>query len=167
MRTATRTLMILALAVLIAAPLSAADKKKKKGKKGRKAPVAVRVPKGLELTGEQKEQVAALNKEYGPKLAAARKKLALTPEQQKAGAETRKKNKEEGKKGKVANKAVLDAQNLSDEQKEAQKEQRKLRTEVRGKFLALLTPEQKAKVPGGKRGAKKKTGAKKKKKSDS
>ena len=165
--------MILALAVLIAAPLSAADKKKKKGKKERKAPAAVsaRLLKGLELTDEQKEQVAALNKEYGPKLADLQKKLALSPEQRKAGAEARKKAKEDGTKRKEAAKAVAAALNLSEAQKEAQKERQALTREIRGKFVALLTPEQKAKVPGGKKGAKKgakkNTDSKKKKESDS
>ncbi len=155
MRTATRTLTILTLALLLASPLGAADKKKKgeRGKKkARRAPVAVFVPKSIELTDEQKTKVAALNKEYGPKLAELQKKLALTPEQRKAGAKAHKAIKESGKKGKEAQQAMAAALNLTDEQKQVQKEQRALRREARQKFLALLTPEQKQKAHiGGKR----------------
>ena len=39
----------------------AADKKKK-------TPVAIKEPKGIELSVDQKTQLDALNKEFGPKL---------------------------------------------------------------------------------------------------
>ena len=45
----------------------AADKKKK-------TPVAIKEPKGIELSVDQKAQLDALNKEFGPKLAKCRKK---------------------------------------------------------------------------------------------
>ena len=74
------------LAVAFVAPAVAADKKKKK------APTAVKVPKSIELTADQKTKVEALNKEFGPKLAECRKKAAsiITADQKKARTEAMK-----------------------------------------------------------------------------
>ena len=171
MRTATRTLLVLVIALLLASPLSAAEKKRKgeRGKKKpRKLPVAVFVPKSIELTDDQKAKVDEINKEYGPKLVEFQKKMAtiLTPEQRKARGEAFKAAREAGKKGEEMRKAVQAALKLSDDQKkklaELQKEQKPIRDEARKKFIALLTPEQKAKLPGkGKGRGKGKGGAKK------
>ena len=49
------------LTVSICGPTMAADKKKK-------TPVAIKVPRGIELSVDQKAQLDALNKEFGPKL---------------------------------------------------------------------------------------------------
>ena len=159
MKTATRTLMVLALALLLASPLVAGEKKKggRGKKKPRPAPVLVSVPKSVELTDEQKALLAKINEEYAKEFAELTKKINLTIEQRKAGTEARKKAKEDGKKGKEAQEAVDAAMKLTDEQKAGQKEQQALRREAMQKFLkeANLTAEQKAKFPVRKRGGKK------------
>ncbi|GIT29208.1 MAG: hypothetical protein Ct9H300mP1_12540 [Planctomycetaceae bacterium] len=58
MKRTLQGLLVLTLAVVLAMPAMAPRKKKKKKKKGRKAPVAVRVPKSITLTDDQKKQVA-------------------------------------------------------------------------------------------------------------
>ena len=139
------------LAVAFAAPAVAADKKKKK------APTAVRVPKTVELTADQKTKLAALNKEFGPKLAELRAKAAsvITKDQKKARAEAMKKAKADGKKGKELQAATNAALALTDDQKKQQAETKKatraLQKEIKAKFAALLTDEQKAKLKGGKK----------------
>ena len=163
MRLTTRTIITLSLALLLVAPLAAADKQKK-GKKGRPSKgrsVAAFLPKEVQdtLTEEQKEKIAALDKEFGPKLAEIAKKRAglLTDEQKKAQAEARKAAVEAGKKGKDVMDAAKAAVTLTEEQqqqmKDLDKEARPLQNEVREKVTALLTDEQKAKLP--KRPAKK------------
>jgi hypothetical protein len=139
------------LAGAFAAPAVAADKKKKK------APTAVRVPKTIELTADQKTKVDALNKEYGPKLAELRAKFAgiITKDQKKARAEAMKKAKADGKKGKELQAATNAALALTDDQKKQQAETKKatgaLSKEIKVKFAALLTDEQKTKLKGGKK----------------
>ena len=162
MKRTLQGLLVLTLAVVLAMPAMAAEEKKKK-KKGRKAPVAVKVPKSIVLTADQKKQVAAINKEFGPKLAEIQKAVngVISKEQRQARNAANKKAKADGVKGKARNVAIQAALNLSDEQKvkmkELTKQRRDLQKAVRGKFVAILTAEQKAKLP-------KKKGKKKKKK---
>ena len=169
MKRTLQGLLVLTLAVVLAMPAMAAEeKKKKKKKKGRKAPVAVRAPKGIELTADQKKQVAAINKEFGPKLAEVQKAVngVIRKEQRQARNAANKKAKADGVKGKARKAAIDAALNLTDEQKAKMKELTKKRQEVqkaaRAKFVEILTDEQKAKLPK-KKGKKKK---KKKKKKD-
>ena len=98
MKRTLQGLLVLTLAVVLAMPAMAAEEKKKKKKKGRKAPVAVKVPKGIELTADQKKQVAAINKEFAPKLLEINKKRSgiITPEQNKARSAAAKKAKADG-----------------------------------------------------------------------
>ncbi|MFP6701600.1 MAG: hypothetical protein VB861_07630 [Planctomycetaceae bacterium] len=165
MKRTLQGLLVLTLAVVLAMPAMAADEKKKKKKKGRKAPAAVRVPKGIVLTAAQKTQVAAINKEYAPQLLEIAKKSRgiVTPEQRKARSEAGKKAKADGKKGKEARAAVDAAAEITAEQKKALAEVNKARQAItkaaRAKFAAILTAEQKAKLP-------KRKGKKKKKKAD-
>ena len=139
------------LTVAFAAPAVAADKKKKK------APTAVKVPKSIELTAEQKTKVEALNKEFGPKLAECRKKAAsiITADQKKARAEAMKKAKADGKKGKELRTAVNAAVAITADQKAQQAECKKatsaLQKQIRTQFAGLLTDEQKAKIKAGKK----------------
>ena len=149
-----KTLTILTacvLAVSFVTPVMAADKKKKK------APTAVKVPKGIELTADQKTKVDALNKEFGPKLAECRKKAAsiITADQKKARTEAVKKAKADGKKGKEVQAAANAAVAITDDQKAQQAETKKamgaLNKEIRTQFAALLTDDQKAKLKGGKK----------------
>ena len=166
MKRTLQGLLVLTLAVVLAMPAMAAEeKKKKKKKKGRKAPAAVKVPKGIVLTTDQKKQVAAINKEFAPKLVAINKKGAtiVTPEQRKARSVASKKAKADGKKGKEARAAIDAAAKITPEQKKAlgalNKERQAVIKAARAKFVEILTAEQKAKLP-------KKKGKKKKKKKD-
>jgi Spy/CpxP family protein refolding chaperone len=105
--------------------------------------------KGLNLTDDQKTKVEALKKEYGPKVKDAWQKTesVLTEDQKKARGEAMKAAKAAGKKGPEAFKDVQAAVKLTDEQKakmdEARKSAQAVRKEVREKFMAMLTPEQK------------------------
>ena len=132
------------------APAVAADKKKK-------TPVAVKVPKSIELSVDQKAKVDAMNKEFGPKLAECRKKAAsiITADQKKARAEAMKKAKADGKKGKelraVVNAAVAITADQKAQQSECKKAMGALNKEIRTQFAALLTDEQKAKIKSGKK----------------
>ena len=138
------------LALSFVAPAVAADKKKK-------TPVAIKVPKSIELTAEQKTKLDALNKEFGPKLAECRKKQAsiITADQKKARAEAMKKAKADGKKGKELRAAVNAALAITADQKTKQAETKKamaaLNKQIKTQFAALLTDEQKAKLKGGKK----------------
>ena len=147
------TITILTACVLtlsFVAPAVAADKKKK-------TPVAIKVPKSIELTAEQKTKLDALNKEFGPKLAECRKKQAgiITADQKKARAEAMKKAKADGKKGKELRAAVNAALAITADQKTKQAETKKamaaLNKQIKTQFAALLTDEQKAKLKGGKK----------------
>ena len=149
-----KTLTILTacvLAVSFVTPVMAADKKKKK------APTAVKVPMGIELTADQKTKLDALNKEFGPKLAECRKKAAgiITADQKKARAEAVKKAKADGKKGKevqaAANAALAITADQKTQQAECKKAMQALNKEIKTQFAALLTDEQKAKLKGGKK----------------
>jgi hypothetical protein len=148
-----KTITILTACVLtlsFVAPAVAADKKKK-------TPVAIKVPKSIELTAEQKTKLDALNKEFGPKLAECRKKQAsiITADQKKARAEAMKKAKADGKKGKELRAAVNAALAITADQKTKQAETKKamaaLNKQIKTQFAALLTDEQKAKLKGGKK----------------
>jgi len=156
MKSVVRTLLTLALAVVIASPLLAAEGKR--GKKPRQAPdPAAGILKSLEkaeLTPEQVTKIKELVKGCAEKLKAAEEKIALTPEQKKARQEAMAKAKADGKTGKEAKAAVDAAMNLTDAQKTAQKELDELRAGLRKEAAALLTPEQKAKA-GIKEGKKK------------
>ena len=167
MKRTLQGLLVLTLAVVLAMPAMAAEEKKKK-KRGRKAPAAVKVPKGIVLTADQKKQVAVINKEFAPQLLEIGKKLReiITPEQRKARYAATKKAKADGKKGKEVRAAVNAAVEITAEQKKALVEANKARQAItkaaRAKFVAILTAEQKAKLPkpkGKKKRKKKKADA--------
>ncbi len=171
MRTAVRTLMTVALAACILSPLAAQDDAKKKDRKkgaNRRTVQVVRVAKTLELTADQKKQVAAINKEFGPKLAEVQKKVRsiLSADQRKARTAAFKANREAKLKGKEAKKAVDAATNVTDEQKkqmaEVQKAVAAIRAEATKKFHAILTPEQLKIAKPARKGGNKKKAAKKK-----
>ncbi len=155
MKTIIHTLSILLLAFAFAAPAYSADNEKKKKKKP--APAAVRVPKAIELNEDQKAKVAALNTEFGPKLAACRKEFAgvITADQKKARAEAMKAAKAAGKKGKELREAAEAAFKVTEDQKQqlarCKKDMSALQKEIRTQFAAILTDDQKAKLKGGKK----------------
>lgn len=154
--------MALILACTVSVDAAEKGAKKKKGKKQGVRIQALNLPATVELTAEQKEQVASLKKEYTPQFAALMKKNReiLTADQRTARRDAVKKAKEEGKKGKELRAAVSSAIKLSDDQskqmKEVSKEMKKLNGEVRGKLSKILTADQLAKIKKPAKGAKKK-----------
>jgi Spy/CpxP family protein refolding chaperone len=149
-----RTCVLLAVAMLVALPVMAADKKPA-AKKPAKCPAAAyveRMLQGITLTEDQKAKLGEIQKEFGPKLVDASKKrqAILTPEQRKAEAEAAKAARAEGKKGKDLMQAVQNAVKPSDEQKaklaEVQKERAALEKGLREKAIGVLTAEQKAQL---------------------
>ena len=174
MKHAARIVLTLSLVVLLGSSLLAAEaqQKGKRGKKGQqqtKPSVARTLPKEVQstLTDEQKEKIALLDKEFGPKLAefAKKRNAIFSPEQMKAQTEARKAATEAGKKGKELRAAVEAAAQATDEQKkqlaELTKETDPLNKMIREKLLAMLTDDQKAKMPkraGGKAGSEKAKG---------
>lgn len=168
-----RTVLMLTLSFSLASNAFAEDAKKgekgkaaaaKKGdaakKRGeRKAPgVTARLVGKLDLSAEQKEKIAAIDKEFAAKFAEVRKAQAaiLTKEQVEARVAAMKKARES--KDPAARKAVKDAVKLTDEQKKKMAEIGKSQKELYGKVLAalknVLTEEQQKNLPGAGRGAK-------------
>ena len=168
MRTVSRSLLVLALAVVIASPLVAGDKKKRKrkGRKGHHAAV-IHLPRTIQLTAEQKQKVAALRKEFGPKLTALQKKFqdVLTPEQKKARRAAFKEARAAGTRGKDLRKALNAAVQLTKEQKQqmktARKEMHTLREQIHAALVKILTPEQQTQLKS-RRGKGRRKGKKKK-----
>ena len=127
------------------------------GKKKKPVPAAVRVPKGIELNEDQRAKVEALNKEFGPKLAACRKEAAgvISADQKKARSEAMKAAKAAGKKGKEMRAAAEAASKVTEDQKQqlarCKKDMGALQKEIRSQLAGILTDEQKAKLKGGKK----------------
>lgn len=151
-----RNLVCLTLMAAMACTAVADEKEKKgKGKKGeRSKPSATQRFVGkLELTDEQKTQVAAIDKQFAEKFTANRKAISdiLTDEQKKAQQTAIKAAKEAGKKQGEARKEVEAAVNMTDEQKAKRKtvqaEQKKLDAEVIAALKKVLTEEQQEKLP--------------------
>jgi len=158
-----RTVLTVVVALSIAGSALAAEKRKGKAAKKLPAPAAEALPilAKLDLSADQKAKIEEINKEFGPKVTEARKKLdeILTPEQRRARAEANKEAKAAGKKGKELRQAIDEAMKLSDEQKtkvaEARKALAALQKEIRGKVMDLLTEEQKENVKKAQKGGKK------------
>jgi Spy/CpxP family protein refolding chaperone len=134
----------LAVSLLLAANLSAAEK----GKPGAGRGPMMGMP-GMDMLGRLNltdDQKAKLKEEYGPKMMEIMKKSqgVLTEEQRQARQEAVKKAMADGKKGQEVMKAAQDAVKLTDEQKkkmaETQKEIQDIMKEATDK---ILTPEQK------------------------
>ena len=157
MKTIIHTLFLFLLAFAVITPTFAADKAKKK----KPAPAAIKAPKGVELTADQRAKLSALNKELGPKLAACRKEAAgiITPDQKKARATAIKEAKAAGKKGKEVKEAAEAAFNVSEDQKtklaECKKAMGTIQKEIRAGLSGILTDEQKAQIKAGRKGGKK------------
>jgi len=118
MKTTVKALMVLTMIGMI----SLAFAQDNKGGKKRGNPAAgllKKVDALTDLTAEQKEKIAAINKEHEPKLTAAAKKVndSLTPEQRRTRQEAQKAGKDAGKKGKEIKAEALAAMKLTDEQK--------------------------------------------------
>ena len=115
-----RTILTLALALLIASPVFAAKKKAEKKAPTPATQAVDNMTKNLTLTDDQQTKLDGIKKEFNPKLADAMKAVdeLLTPEQKKARQEAGKAAKAAGKTGKEAYQAVQDAMKLTPEQKE-------------------------------------------------
>jgi len=138
------------LLAMLASPVLAEEKEKKKPAKPKDTYAGTfSFPKAIKLTDKQTEELAALKKEYSPKLEAIDKKRGevLTADRVKEAVAARKKAADEGKKGKDLSKAYNDALKLTkDEQKklaDINKERATLMKEITTKKMALLTDEQK------------------------
>ncbi|MCA9061800.1 MAG: hypothetical protein KDA96_02045 [Planctomycetaceae bacterium] len=158
----------LSLATVVCLQAGADEPKKGKGKGQQKAPSATqRLLNGIELTPEQKEKVAAIDKEFAAKFTEFAKQRSdlLTADQKKAQQAAQKAAREAGKSAAESRKAVNEALKLTDEQAAKMKEIQKGQTELNGRIVAalkkVLTEEQAAKLPkqrgnAGKPNAKKK-----------
>lgn len=160
-----KSVLMVALACVVSVGAMAADEKKPERKKGAAAVVAVQVPKDVELSADQKEKLATVNKEFAGKLADAIKArdTILTDDQKKAQQAAMKEAREKMLKGKDAKAALDAALKLTDEQKAKYEKSAAaitaVRTEAVKKFAESLSAEQKAKFPAL---AEKKPGKKKK-----
>jgi Spy/CpxP family protein refolding chaperone len=118
---------------------------------------------GLDLTAEQQAKIDEIRKEYRPKLAEIQKRRneIMTPERRKTEKEAKQSAKDAGKKGKKAKADVDAALDLSPAESEKlaaiEKERQALIAKINVEVRALLTEEQKAKLPEpAKKGKKKK-----------
>ena len=153
--------MVPLLVLAIAIPVMAQEKGK--GKKGgqKKGPakarqqasiLPARLLEGLELTNEQKEELAAIEKEMKAPVMEARKAMndLLTEEQKAARKKAMMEAKKAGKKPQEIQKAVQAALNLTEEQQEEagklKATQADLQKKIREKVMAVLTPEQRKAV---------------------
>jgi Spy/CpxP family protein refolding chaperone len=160
---AVRTMLALAVLLVIVGNLSAAEEKR--GPEGRHSRQAMMerwaMLKGVNLTDDQKAKVEAVKQEYGPKFKKAWGKIdsILTEEQRKVRDEAAKAAKAAGKHGEEVWKDAKAAVTLNDDQKakmaEARKEAEALHKEAREKTMSILTTDQKQQLKKsheGKRG---------------
>jgi hypothetical protein len=163
MRSCLHVSLVVSLLTCSAAVQAQQEKAKKKDRPNAAVEAAFSLPKEIELTAEQTEKLAALKKEFSPKLTELIQKVngIYTDEQKKARQEAAKKAKDDGKTGRDAKAATDAAVKLTDEQKkqldDLQPKLQAMQNEVREKVASLLTAEQKAKLPKRKAAKKNKT----------
>jgi Spy/CpxP family protein refolding chaperone len=163
MKHVLKTMIVLALVVAVAAPLSAADdaKEKKKPRKGQGNPAVAAMMtklKAVELTDDQEAKIKEVAASFTGKFKDAQAKLSevLGPDQRKARADAMKKAREDGKKGKELQEAAYAALNLDADKLAELKKQEAAIKELQTGFTAavreVLTAEQieKAGLRGGK-----------------
>ncbi|MEC9094897.1 MAG: hypothetical protein VX438_19470, partial [Planctomycetota bacterium] len=160
------TIFSLAICLLSGLANGQDENKKKKGQKRGGKQIASRMMarfKNANLTDEQKSKMARIIKEHSGALQELQKatNTLLSPEIRKARNEARKKAQGEGLKGKELQAAVEKAAAIPagdvEKLKEIQKKSAAKQKEIVEALTALLTPEQKAKLPkrgGGKKPAK-------------
>jgi Spy/CpxP family protein refolding chaperone len=152
-----KSLMAIAAIAIFCAALvqtSAQEKQKKQQKKGAKGPDVVgKMLAGIDLTAEQQAKIDQIRKEFQPKLAEIQKRRnqIMTKDRRLTEKDARQAAKDAGKKGKEVKAAVDAALRLSPEEAERlaaiQKEQQALNAKINAQVQALLTDEQKAKLP--------------------
>jgi Spy/CpxP family protein refolding chaperone len=143
---------MLAVVLVIALPALAQEKQERKKRGGPGGDPLAFLLRDLTLSDEEKAKIEDVRKEFGPKLAEARKKVESIPsdQQKKDRDEAMKAARDAGKSQREAFAAGLEAMKLSDEQKaksaEARKAMEAISREMREKVLSVLTPENKEKV---------------------
>jgi Spy/CpxP family protein refolding chaperone len=152
---AVSTALALVVSLAIVSTLRAADAMERQASKHPPRPQNFGLPLDqLNLTDDQKAKVDELQKEYGPQLRELEEKMAasLTDEQRQARQEAEQAARAADKLPKEIREAVESATKATAEQEakfaELRKEMAPLQREIREKILALLTPEQKAKLLG-------------------
>ena len=175
-----KTIGALALAALMIAPALGQDdaKPKKKGKKaGARRTASAQLMKQLEPVGLTEDQVAKI-KELGTKAGAEMKAIrdaaGITPELIKKRAEVQKSMKDSDKKGKELQAAINEAAGFTAAHAEAMQKSNAVRMKLVKEVVAMLSDEQKEKLPqqlkraagAGKRAKGKADGQPKKKKKD-
>jgi Spy/CpxP family protein refolding chaperone len=149
-------LVLLAIAIFSAAAIDsdAQEKTKDKGNKGAKRQDAVsKMIAGLDLTAEQQAKVKEIRKEYRPKLSEIQKRRneIMTPQRRKTEKEARQAAKDLGKKGKQLKAEIDAALGLSPAESEKlaaiDKERQAVLAKINADVRAILTDEQKAKLP--------------------
>lgn len=159
------------LAALMVAPAIADDEAKTKQRKKRAARnnAATQLIKQLEpvaLTEEQIAKIKELGKAAGAKMKEIRDEAGITMEVTKKRTQAAKSMKDSDKKGKELQAAINKAAGLSEAQVAGLAKQNEVRTQLRKDVVALLSDEQKEKLPkqmqrAAKAGAKKKRNKKK------
>jgi len=143
-----RVLSLVTILSLAAGMTLFGAEEKKKG--GPMPSLAERTIKKFEAVGLTDEQKGKITEAAGPveaKIKEANAKAPLTDAQKTARKEAEAKVKAEGKTGKEAKDAIAAAVALTPEQIAAQQEVGKLNKEFNGAVMALLTADQKAKLP--------------------
>ncbi len=147
-----KSLAVVALAALIVTPAFAQDdaKSKRKGKQNRRQNVATALVKQLEPVGLSDDQVAKI-KQLGEKAAAEMKSIrdaaGITAELTKKRAEVQKSMKESDKKGKELIAAINEAAGFTAAHAEGLKKANAVRMKFQKDVIALLSDEQKEKLP--------------------
>lgn len=140
----------LALVTLIAVPAVAQEQQKNKKKSDGVSSMVIDILKMLEpvgLTADQVAKVTEMAKSADVQAKSIRASAGITPEVVKARMEALKAARESGKTGKELMAAIDDASGLSADQIAAFVKLRKAQEELEKKAIAMLTEEQKAKLP--------------------
>ncbi len=147
-----KSVSALLIAAVMAVPAFAADdaKAKKKGKKGGEQNAATQLLKQLEDVGLNEDQITKikeLGKAAGGKMKEITSGAGITAELIKKRAEIAKSMKDSDKKGKELAAAINEEAGLSAAQATALEESNKVRSKFQADVVALLTDEQKEKLP--------------------
>ena len=150
------------LVVVFLASVAHAQQGERKTKGGNRTPNPVaqlqRQLDELNLSDDQKAKVQDVLKVHTPKIEAAQKKMdeTMTPEQRKARSDAMAKARSDGKKGRELVQAGSDAVKQTAEERakfeEAQKVSQAAVADMRKAVMAVLTPEQQAKLTPARKG---------------
>ncbi|QDT03920.1 hypothetical protein K227x_23050 [Rubripirellula lacrimiformis] len=148
----SKLLGVALLVTLVAFPAVAqeGEKGKRKGKAGAQRNAATQLIKVLEpvgLTAEQTEKIQTLGKAADASMKSIREETGLTPAIMKKRMEAMKSLKDSGKKGKELATAVAEASGLSEANLAAIAKMNEARNKFQKSAIALLTDEQKEKLP--------------------